>query len=136
MVTDEDITAYHAAGWLLGVLLYTPMLGMQKGGHKETPLKLHLTRRTFAYIMIAETSVCFVGRDNLAQRRRALDLHQHPNHLHLHRSFCTKRRSGSKAKLRLDRASSWGQLERSPPGESMADGGYMPSEVPQDEATR
>jgi hypothetical protein len=37
MVTDEDITAYHAAGWLLGVLLYTPMLGMQKGGHKETP---------------------------------------------------------------------------------------------------
>jgi hypothetical protein len=41
---------------------------MWKGGHKETTMKLDLTRRTFTYIMIADTSVCFAGRDNLAQR--------------------------------------------------------------------
>jgi hypothetical protein len=106
------------------------VLGMRKGGRKETPRKVHLARRTFAYIMIAETSVCFVGRGRLAQRRRALDLRQHPDRLHPRRSFYRKGRHHSEAKLKLDRRSDRDQLERSPPGESRADGGYRSPEVP------
>jgi hypothetical protein len=50
------------------------LLGMQKGGHKETPTKLHLTRRTFVSITIANTSIDVAGRNDLAQRRRPRDL--------------------------------------------------------------
>jgi hypothetical protein len=67
----------------------------------ETPTKLHLTCRTFAYIMITDTFVCFAERDSLAQRRHAPDPHQHLDHLHPHRPFCRKGQSDSKVKLRL-----------------------------------
>jgi hypothetical protein len=43
------------------------LLGMQKGGHMETPMKLHLTHRTFVGIAIVNTFICFAGRDSLAQ---------------------------------------------------------------------
>jgi hypothetical protein len=45
------------------------LLGMWKGGHKEIPTKLYLVHWTFVNIMIVNTFVvCFVGRDNLAQK--------------------------------------------------------------------
>jgi hypothetical protein len=66
------------------------LLRMRKGVRKETPMKLHLMRRTFIGITIADTSACFAGRDDLAQRRCALDPHQHLDRLHLHHSFCRK----------------------------------------------
>jgi hypothetical protein len=44
------------------------LLGMWKIGRRETPMKLHLERKTFTFIMVADTSVCFAGSDGLAQK--------------------------------------------------------------------
>jgi hypothetical protein len=46
------------------------LLGMRKGGRKETPIKLYLTHWTSINIMTVNTFIiCFVGRDMLTQRR-------------------------------------------------------------------
>jgi hypothetical protein len=108
------------------------LLGMRKGDRKETPMKLHLTQRTFINIMIVNTFiVCFTERDSLTQRRRTSDLRQHHDCQYLHRLLCRKGQSHSKAKLRFGRRPGQCSLERSSSGDSKATEGYKSSEVPQ-----
>jgi hypothetical protein len=53
------------------------MLGMWKGGRKETPMKLHLVHHTFINITITNTFIVyFAGRDSLAQSQCASDNHR------------------------------------------------------------
>jgi hypothetical protein len=51
---------------------------------------------TLISIAIVNTSVYFAGRDSITQSRRASDLCQNHDHLHVHRLFCSNELSSLK----------------------------------------
>jgi hypothetical protein len=83
----ESVRINHSFGSSgLNIVCKGLLLGMRKGGRKENPMKLYLAYWTFINIMTVNTFilthwtfvnimtvntfvVCFIGRDNLAQRR-------------------------------------------------------------------
>jgi hypothetical protein len=88
----ESVCINHSFGSSgLNIVCKGLLLGMRKGGHKENPTKLYLAYWTFINIMTVNTFilthwtfvnimtvntfvVCFIGRDNLAQRRSSSSL--------------------------------------------------------------
>jgi hypothetical protein len=71
------------------------------------PTKLYLVYWTFINFVTANTfAVCFVGRDNLAQRRCAPNLRQYHDHQHLRHLFYKKGQPRLEVKLQLDQRSS------------------------------
>jgi hypothetical protein len=70
MTTCPGLLVYAATlPWPRSPRARRRLLGMQKGGRKETPTKLYLTHWTFVNIMTINTFIAhFVGRDMLSQR--------------------------------------------------------------------
>jgi hypothetical protein len=67
------------------------LLGMQKGGRKETPMRLYLMHGTFTNVMTINTLIpCVAGRGSHAQRWFEVDLCQYHDRLHLRHSVCRK----------------------------------------------